>query len=460
MKLLVLGGTKFLGRHAVAAALDDGHDVTIFTRGQTNPELFPEVEHLHGNRDGDLDVLHGGAWDGVIDASGYVPRVVRQSAELLRDRVGRYVFVSSISVYADFSRPITDATPVAELEDPATEEVTEHYGALKAACERVVEENYDDRSARVRAGLIVGPYDPTDRFTYWPRRIAAGGDVLAPGDPASPVQFVDARDLGAWLVKLALRGPGGDFDATGPTEPLTLGELFERARAAIGSDASFVWTDSQRIREAEVQPWTELPLWLPNPDFAGMCRPTSGLPSPRASSSGRSKRRSSTRLPGTAPFPATGRPCPRRRSARSLRPADRIRIKREPQRGRYDRETIEAILDEALLCHVGFEVASQPYVIPTLHARVSDKLYVHGSAASRLLRHAESGAPVCATVTLFDGLVLAKSVFNHSVNYRSAVVFGTATLVDGEEKREALPRSPSSSRRGAGRRRGSRPTRS
>jgi uncharacterized protein len=143
-----------------------------------------------------------------------------------------------------------------------------------------------------------------------------------------------------------------------------------------------------------------------------------------------------------------------------LRPADRIRIKREPQRARYDRETIEAILDEALLCHVGFEVASQPYVIPTLHARVSDKLYVHGSAASRLLRHAESGAPVCATVTLFDGLVLAKSVFNHSVNYRSAVVFGTATLVDGEEKREALPRSPSSSRRGAGRRRGSRPTRS
>jgi nucleoside-diphosphate-sugar epimerase len=148
--------------------------------------------------------------------------------------------------------------------------VEEHYGALKAACERVVEENYDDRSARVRAGLIVGPYDPTDRFTYWPRRIAAGGDVLAPGDPTSPVQFVDARDLGAWLVNLALRGPGGVFDATGPAEPLTLGELFERARSAIGSDASFVWTDSQRIREADVQPWTELPLWLPNPDFAGM----------------------------------------------------------------------------------------------------------------------------------------------------------------------------------------------
>ncbi len=272
MKLLVLGGTKFLGRHAVAAALGEGHDVTIFTRGQTNPDLFPEVEHLHGDRDGDLDVLHGGAWDGVIDTSGYVPRVVRQSAELLRDKVARYVFVSSISVYGDFSSPITGATPVAELEDPATEEVVEHYGALKAACERVVEETYGERSARARAGLIVGPYDPTDRFTYWLRRIAAGGDVLAPGDPAAPVQFVDARDLGAWLVKLALAGPGGVFNATGPAEPLTLSELLESARAAIGSDVSFVWTDSQRIRAADVQPWMELPLWLPDAGFAGMMR--------------------------------------------------------------------------------------------------------------------------------------------------------------------------------------------
>jgi 2'-hydroxyisoflavone reductase len=270
MKLLVLGGTKFLGRHAVASALAAGHDVTIFTRGQTNPDLFPEVERLQGDRDGDLDALRSGAWDGVIDTSGYVPRVVRQSAELLRDKVARYAFVSSISVYGDASEPITDATPVAELEDPATEEVLEHYGALKAACERVVEEVYGDRSARIRAGLIVGPYDPTDRFTYWPRRIAAGGDVLAPGDPAAPVQLVDARDLGAWLVKLALDGAGGVFNATGPAEPLAFGELLERARAAIGSSANFVWTDSQKVLDAEVQPWTELPLWLPDPDFAGM----------------------------------------------------------------------------------------------------------------------------------------------------------------------------------------------
>jgi 2'-hydroxyisoflavone reductase len=272
MKLLVLGGTKFLGRHAVEAALAGGHDVTIFTRGHTNPELFPEVEHLQGDRDGDLDVLNGDAWDGVVDTSGYVPRVVRQSAELLRDRVKRYVFVSSISVYADFSGTITEAARVAELEDPATEEVEEHYGALKAACERVVEEVYGDRSARVRAGLIVGPYDPTDRFTYWPRRIALGGEVLGPGDPEAPVQFVDARDLAGWLVRLALIGPGGTFNATGPAQRLTFAELLERARGAIGSDADVVWVEEQRVLDAGVQPWMELPLWLPGNDYAGMAR--------------------------------------------------------------------------------------------------------------------------------------------------------------------------------------------
>jgi 2'-hydroxyisoflavone reductase len=272
MKLLVLGGTKFLGRHAADAALAAGHEVTLFTRGRTNAELFPEAEHLRGDRDGGLDALDGGSWDGVIDTSGYVPRVVRQSAERLCDAARRYVFVSSISVYDDFSRPVDESSPVAELADPSSEDVQADYGALKAACERVVEETFGERSARVRAGLIVGPYDGTDRFTYWPRRIAAGGEVLAPGDPAAPVQFVDARDLGAWLVRLALDGPGGVFNATGPSEPLSFAEFLERARAALGSDASFVWTDEQRILEAEVQPWTELPLWLPGSDYAGMAR--------------------------------------------------------------------------------------------------------------------------------------------------------------------------------------------
>jgi len=272
MKLLVLGGTKFLGRHAVDAALAGGHEVTIFTRGQTNPELFPEVERLQGNRDGDLDALRVGSWDGVVDTSGYVPRIVRQSAELLHDRVGRYVFVSSISVYDDFSAPPSEASPVAKLEDPATEEVMEHYGALKAACEQVVEAIYGERSARVRAGLIVGPHDPTDRFTYWPRRIALGGEVLGPGEPGASVQFIDARDLAAWLVRLALEGPGGTYNATGPAQQLTFEQLLDDMRETIGADADIVWLDGQRVLDAGVQPWTELPLWLPNSDYAGMAR--------------------------------------------------------------------------------------------------------------------------------------------------------------------------------------------
>jgi 2'-hydroxyisoflavone reductase len=270
MRLLILGGTKFLGRHAVDAALAAGHDVTIFTRGQTNPDLYPEVEHLTGDRDGNLAALEGRTWDGVVDTSGYVPRILRQSAELLRDAVGRYVFVSSISVYAGFSKPLDESSAVAELEDPATEEIMEHYGALKAACETVIDEVYGDRGANVRAGLIVGPYDPTDRFTYWPRRIAAGGDVLGPGDPDAPVQFVDARDLAAWMVELALAGPGGTFNATGPAEKLTFAGFLDRATAAIGSDANVVWVDEQKVLDAGIEGWSELPLWLPGDDYAGM----------------------------------------------------------------------------------------------------------------------------------------------------------------------------------------------
>jgi 2'-hydroxyisoflavone reductase len=272
MKLLVLGGTVFLGRHVVDAALADGHEVTMFTRGRTNPDLFPNVERLTGDRDGDLGSLAGRIWDGVVDTSGYVPRVVRQSAELLRASVGHYAFVSSISVYADPSLPIDESSPVAELENPASEDVQADYGALKAACETVVDEVFGARGANVRAGLIAGPYDPTDRFTYWPRRLAEGGDVLAPGDPSAPVQFVDARDLAAWLVRLAEHGPGGVFNAAGPAEPLTLGALLDEANAAIGAGARLVWTDEQRLVDADVQPWMELPLWLPGDDYAGMLR--------------------------------------------------------------------------------------------------------------------------------------------------------------------------------------------
>jgi|SRR5579862_630303 2'-hydroxyisoflavone reductase len=266
MKLLVLGGTKFLGRHVVDAALARGDEVTIFTRGRTNPDLYPEVEHLTGDRDGDLGALAGRDWDGVVDTSCYVPRLARASGELLLDAVGRYVFVSSVSVYADFSSRLHESSPVAELEDPTVEVVEEHYGALKAACERVFDELYGERVTHVRAGLIVGPYDPTDRFTYWPRRLAEGGEVLAPGDPGAPVQFVDARDLTAWMLELAERGPGGPLNATGPATRLTMREALER----MDGEFTLRWVDDQVLLDAGVGPWMELPLWMPGPEWAGL----------------------------------------------------------------------------------------------------------------------------------------------------------------------------------------------
>ncbi len=265
MRLVVLGGTKFLGRAAAEEALRRGHDVTLFNRGETNAGLFPEAEHLHGDRDGNLDTLRGREWDAVIDPSGYVPRVVRASAELLQDAVGHYVFVSSVSVYRDFSRAHFDEkAPRIELEDSAVEEVMEYYGGLKALCEDVVAEVFPGRSASVRAGLIVGPHDPTDRFTYWPVRVARGGEVLAPGRPGRPVEFVDVRDLGAWLVTVAEQRTSGAFNAT--RDGLTMDEVLETCRVVSGSDATFTWVDEPFLLEREVGQWMELPLWIAESD--------------------------------------------------------------------------------------------------------------------------------------------------------------------------------------------------
>src|SRR5262245_13833200 len=193
----MIGGTWFLGRHIVDSAIARGHDVTLFNRGRHNADLFSDVEKLHGDRDGELDVLRGRTWEAVIDTCGYVPRVVRASAELLKEAVEHYTFTSSMSVYADTSsKGLDETTPVGTLEDETVEQVTgETYGPMKALCEKLIEEIYPRRSSFVRAGLIVGPYDYIDRFTYWVRRIARGGDVLAPGDPESPIQIIDARDL-------------------------------------------------------------------------------------------------------------------------------------------------------------------------------------------------------------------------------------------------------------------------
>jgi 2'-hydroxyisoflavone reductase len=269
VKLLVLGGTKFVGRGIVDAALDRGHEVTLFNRGATNAGLYPELERLRGNRDGDLRALEGRTWDAVIDPSGYVPRVVRASAELLRES-GHYLFVSSVSAYAGppFTR-FDEEAPLAELDDPTTEDVPGNYGGLKAACERVVQEVFPGRSTLVRPGLVVGPHDPTDRFTYWPVRIARGGEVLAPGRPERPWQFIDVRDLGAWIVDCAEQRLDGAFTATGPVPSVTAGDVLEACRAVSGSEAELVWVDDAFLLEHEVGEWMELPLWMSETgDFA------------------------------------------------------------------------------------------------------------------------------------------------------------------------------------------------
>lgn len=264
MKLLILGGTVFLGRHLVDAALARGHEVTLFNRGQHSPELFPDVEKLRGDRDGGLAALEGRTWDAVIDPSGYLPRVVRASAELLAGAVGHYTFISSISVYADMSAPgVTEDAPVGVLEDGRSELVAEHYGPLKALCEQAVEAALPGRALIIRPGLIVGPHDPTNRFTYWPARVARGGDVLAPGDGTLPVQVIDGRDLAEWTLDLVEAGTTGVLHVTGPAEPLTIRRLLDECERTVGDDARFVWVDEAFLEEQGVGPWMELPLWLP-----------------------------------------------------------------------------------------------------------------------------------------------------------------------------------------------------
>jgi nucleoside-diphosphate-sugar epimerase len=265
MRILILGGTQFLGRHTVEAALARGHEVVVFNRGQTRPELFPDVEKLRGDRDGDLSALEGQAFDAVVDTSGYVPRVVGRTLDALGD-VRHYTFVSSISVYADLSAPVTEDAPVAEIEEP-TEEVAEAYGALKADCEDVVRARFPDAFIP-RPGLIVGPWDPTGRFTYWPQRLAAGGRVLAPAPPDADAQVIDARDLAGWIVRAAEDGIGGTYNAV--DRPMTRRTLVETCRDVAGADAEIVWVDRGFLVEHEVGEWMELPLWLSSPEYAGM----------------------------------------------------------------------------------------------------------------------------------------------------------------------------------------------
>jgi 2'-hydroxyisoflavone reductase len=264
-KLLILGGTVFLGPELVEAARRAGWTVTLFNRGKTNPHLFPEAEKLRGDRRSDLKALEGRTWDAVIDTSGYFPRDVAASARLLSKSVGLYVFISTISVYGDTSKPgIDESSPVAKTDQPDADKVTgANYGALKALCEEAAGREMPGKALVIRPGLIIGPGDTSDRFTYWPVRVARGGEVLAPGTPGDPVQLVDVRDLAAWTIAAIGRGRTGVYNATGPKEPLTFGPMLAACREASGSNATFTWVDAKTLEELKIAPWSDMPCWVP-----------------------------------------------------------------------------------------------------------------------------------------------------------------------------------------------------
>jgi len=270
LRILILGGTNFIGPHQVRAAVARGHEVTLFNRGQTNPDLFPELETLIGDRDGDLAALAGREWDVVIDNSANIPRWVRLSTEALQGSVGKYVYISSTGVYIPYlTTDIHEDAPVDTLDDPEIEIVDGRtFGALKALAEDEARAAFPDNHLVLRPTYIIGPGDPTDRYTYWPVRLARGGEVLAPGTPDDPMQHVDVRDLTAFMIRTVEDDLTGTMNVVGPREPLTMGSLLERTRDAIGSDAEFVWLDALFLRDHGVPAltyWTE-----PSGDYLGM----------------------------------------------------------------------------------------------------------------------------------------------------------------------------------------------
>ncbi len=266
MKLLVVGGTVFLGRAVVDAALAAGHDVTMANRGTSNPDLYPEVDRLVVDRDGDLGALESGSWDAVVDTCGYVAARTRSVAEVLKDRVGHYTFISTVSVYADMSKPGVDVdAPLAATDEPDAPAVTnENYGPLKAICEQIVRDVYGERACIVRPGLIVGPHDPSDRFTYWPRRFDLGGEAIVPNAKDMPVQLADVRDLAQWCVRLAEAKTAGTFNGCGPAKPWRFQEMIDACIRAAGEHAATpVYVDEAFLLEREVMGWGHLPVWLP-----------------------------------------------------------------------------------------------------------------------------------------------------------------------------------------------------
>ncbi|WP_330219522.1 NAD-dependent epimerase/dehydratase family protein [Peribacillus muralis] len=286
MKILILGGTRFLGRFLVKAAIEKGHDVTLFNRG-SDPDIFREIEQIRGDRDGGLETLEGRQWDAVIDTSGFIPRTVSKSSRLLK-QVNHYTYISSISVYKDPINPgIDENGEVQTLKDEDVEEVTrgtagpiygEYYGPLKSLGERAAEKELPGKVLSIRAGQIVGPYDYTDRLPYWIKRIAEGGEILSPGRPDRPIQIIDARDLAQWIIQMIEKNITGVFNATGPDYTLTMGQLLENCKKITRSNADFTWVSEKFLLDNKVEPWGEMPLWIPE-DFplAGGKEPLNGF---------------------------------------------------------------------------------------------------------------------------------------------------------------------------------------
>ena len=272
LRILILGGTGFIGPYQVRYALSRGHKVTTFNRGKTHPgELPKEVEQLIGDRNGKLDALKNRQWDVAIDNPTTLPAWVRDTAQVLKGNVDRYVLISTISVYADPPPSgLDEDSPLQKYDGPdAYKETLEAmkaggyktYGPLKALSEKEAEKWFPGKTLIIRPGLIVGPRDETDRFTYWPARIGRGGEVLAPGTPNDPVQFIDARDLAEWTIRMVENCENGIYNATGPVKPLGIGGMLEEIKAALNSNATFTWLPYEFLKKHDVQPWSDMPVW-------------------------------------------------------------------------------------------------------------------------------------------------------------------------------------------------------
>ncbi|HEV7609132.1 MAG TPA: NAD-dependent epimerase/dehydratase family protein [Steroidobacteraceae bacterium] len=270
LKILILGGTRFIGLHMTALALARGHTLTFFNRGKTGTDRYPEVERIKGDRNGEIDGLKNREWDVVIDNSGYVPRHVRLSAELLAPKVKQYLFISSISVYPDFSVARNEDSPVGKLADESVEKVDgETYGPLKALCEQAASKAFPGRATVIRPGLIVGPDDNTDRFTYWPARAARGGEFIAPGAPTDAFQVIDVRDLAAFTLAVVENNVTGTYNAVSNVNEFKFGELTDaciaaaRKQAKPASTPRAIYLPAEFLEEQKVEPWSEMPVWLP-----------------------------------------------------------------------------------------------------------------------------------------------------------------------------------------------------